>query len=230
MQQIRKSFLKSSLLIGAISLSGINLVSCNNSKKEFIEVGLDNQNNNMVQNHWYSFYTGLKANTISKLIQEVEVFCWQSIIVAEHDNVLNHANLVDKEQNLEFKLYRAVYKYGNYREESKSIEIYSFTNTLEYFFSYEFNRHSEKIIIDTFSVEDLYTDYVDYAGIYYYFTITPVDDEPIKVFYTNANSFESVYGDNIIKSNGCAINYKINRKNEITLIEIKKIKNENANV
>ncbi len=224
---MKKIITSRGFILGLITLFSFNLMSCNKTQTEFIEVGLDFNQNNSVQGLYDSFDTGLRVKKGSDSTQSIEVFYFNSVLQG-FENTLNRAELVDRNQNLEFKLYREVRKYVNFREETKSKEIYSFTSTLEYFFSEKFDACDPKSLIDTVTVDDLYADYIDYANISYHFTITPVDDEPVKIFFLRNEILEPIYG-NKIKGFHTFIEYTLNEKNQITFLEREEIK-ENVNI
>ncbi len=236
----KKTILNHGLTLGLVSLFSINLTSCNNTKKEFIEVGLKVGNHtSMEMNPWLEFYTGLKAKTQKDKKQDIEVFYGNSIYL---DNVLDKENYesiyekyesinqkfeIDNSQVLEFKLTRYVYSSEDdaiHNQVSKSKEILSIKNTLGYFMSDEF-RLEENSMIDTIEAKDLVQDYEEYGVIHYKFSITPIENESIKIFIDD----KPVYLDNSIDSyHNSVIDYVLNEQKQIKFIEREEIRKEDA--
>ncbi len=230
----KKTILNHVLTLGLISLFSINLTSCNNTKKEFIEVGLGDTQGNMVDTIWNEFYTGLKAKTQKDKTQDIEVFYGSS---PETDFVLDdNMCFVDLNQNLEFKLTRYIYPSG---EDSSHVrfekfeEILVIRNTLEYFLSKEFAFHNNSII-DTIEVNDLVRDYKEYGVIQYKFVISPLDNEPLKLYRydsENPDVLTKIFmEDKITSIHNCVLGYTIDDQDQITFIESQYIRKENINV
>jgi len=232
-----KAFLKLSLICGVASFLCFNLVSCNQTKKEFIEVGLEVDDHSAIEtNPWLEFYTGLKAKTQKDKTQQIEVFYGNSRFLYSNLNKgyyesMNQKFEIDKSQVLEFKLTRYVYSNGedsNYGRFEKSKEIFVKENTLGYFMSEEF-RLEENSIIDTIELNDLVQDDDNYGILEYKFSITPIENEPIKIFIDDQPV--PVYSENFIRSYyNSSIDYTIDDQNQITFIEREETRKENTNV
>ncbi len=230
----KKTILNYGLTLGLISLFSINLISCNNTKKEFIEVGLGDTQGNMADTIWNNFYTGLKAKTQKEKAQDIEVFYGSHL---GPDFVLDdNIYFADLNQNLEFKLTRYIYPSGedsSHDRFEKFEEILVIRNTLEYFLSKEFAFHNNSII-DTIEVNDLVRDYKEHGIIYYEFVISPLENEPLKLYryaYENPDELTKMFMDDKITSiHNCALGYTIDDQDQITFIESEEIRKENINV
>ncbi len=222
----KKTILNHGLTLGLIVLISINLISCNNTKKEFIEVGLETANHGCIDtNPWLEFYTGLKAKTQKAKIQNIEVFYGNSRFLysnldKEYYKSINQKFEIDISQVLEFKLTRYIYRSdydASYNHFEKSEEIFALKNTLGFFMSEEFSL-KENSMIDTIETKDLVQDYEEYGVINYKFSITPIKNEPIKIFVDDQPV--PVYSENYIHSyynNG--IGYTVDVQNKITFIK-----------
>ncbi len=143
---------------------------------------------------------------------------------------------IDLNQNLEFKLTRYIYPSGedsSHDRFEKFEEILVIRNTLEYFLSEEFDFHNNSII-DAIEVNDLVRDYKEYGIVYYEFVISPLDNEPLKLYRydsENPDELKKIFMDDKITSiHNCALSYTINNQDQITFIEIEGIRKENINV
>ncbi len=231
----KKTILNYGLTLGLIALFSINLTSCNNTKKEFIEVGLEVGNHNSMEMHpWNEFYTGIKAKTQKAKTQDIEVFYGNSRFLysnldKEYYESINQKFEIDNSQVLEFKLTRYIFSSEDdaiHCQVAKSEEILSINNTLGYFMSDEFS-FEEKSMIDTIEAKDLVQDYEEYGVIHYKFSITPIENEPIKIFIDD----KPVYLDNSIDSyHNSVIDYVLDEQSQITFIEREEIRKENINV
>lgn len=115
---------------------------------------------------------------------------------------------MDKEQDLEFKLYREVIKSKKHVEkESKVTEIYSSIEKLGSIYDEAFYISHAKYIIDTISSSDLYNGFGYETIIKYYYTIKPVDGEFIKICDYNLTGG---YQPKEVKSPKAYIQYDIN--------------------
>lgn len=223
-----------SLILCLTALFSINLTACNTpqeefNQKEFIEVGLSNNHDTVeIRNIWNEFYTGLKAKTKKNITQDIEVFYGNQLskdFYGYNDNLI-----VDLNQKLEFRLTRYIYSslYNElHNQVYKSTEILVRCNTLEYFFSDEFNLYKNSII-DTINVNDLTQDYEKYGTISYKFVISPLDNELIKLHCkTSENQDEliKIYPkDKIYSYYNCYLDYTIDENNQISIIEREEIK------
>ncbi len=233
----KKTILNHVLTLGLISLFSINLISCNNTKKEFIEVGLEVGDHSSIEtNPWLEFYTGIKAKTQKDKTQDIEVFYGNSRFLyssldKEYYESINQKFEIDNSQVLEFKLTRYIYPSDYdacHNRFEKSEEIFILKNTLGYFMSDEFSLE-ENSMIDNIEAKDLVQDYEEYGVINYKFVITPIENEPIKIFIDGQPVL--VYSGNYIYSYyNQGIGYTIDEQNQITFIESEEIRKENINV
>lgn len=203
---------KSNVLIAVscLCLFSSLLSSCNNkltqsssvlseidSQDEYIEVGLtfgNGEGSSPLINNFYEFYTGIKAKTESGSNQSVEVYLGQRHLSHEF---LEYCNS-DKDQLLELKLYRNIYIDG-YRNVYDVKEIYSFINITEYFFDIEFNMlyYKKMPFNDNITADDLIK---SKGRIQYTFTISPVEDEPLRIYCKSSDGIIPAYSENEIRS------------------------------
>lgn len=207
------------------------MVSCNQTQKDFIEVGLSNNHSSMVSSLWDTFSIGLKAKTQKESTQDIEVFYGHGL--GDLFFASNDIYVVDWNQTLEFKLTRFIYfrdDDGIYNIVEKFEDILVINNTLKYFLGEEFDFKNNNSIIDTIEVNDL----VQGNGlIYYEFVITTLENEPIHLYkYTGGNleNEPSKILDDKITSRHCVIEYTIDNQNQITFLEREEIRKDNVNV
>lgn len=167
----------------------LNLCSCGQDRNEVIEVGLKTEHQGNAESlSWLEFFTGLKAKSQTQKKQELEVFFGNSMSLFGN---LNQSYYdfegkefeMDKSQILEFKLTRYVFSSDNdaiHGRIGKSEIVLSTQNTLGYFMSEEF-EFGKNSMIDTIEPSDLVAPNDEYGLLEYRFSITPAEDEPIRI-------------------------------------------------
>ena len=228
----KRAILKQRLMLVLIALFSVNLTACNKTQEKFIEVGIgndrgSNSSNSIVTRLWDEFYTGIKASTKRAKTQNIEVFYGHFFVDSRLQNQTENFKF-DLNQKLEFRLIRYVYPSDDdafYSRFEKTEDILVLRETMEFFFSEEFH-FAKNSFIDTIEVKDLIKDYKEHGVIEYGFDITPIEDEPIKIFIND----EPVYSGNYIRSYGRCIYYKIDDQSRISFIEQEEEKEENVNV
>ena len=201
---------KSNVLIAVrcLCLFSSLLSSCNNkltqsssvlseidSQDEYIEVGLDKNYSDCHSGLDFDCWnTGIKVKNESSLNPNVKVYFGSN---STYPELLEYWNS-DKNQQLEFKLYRNIYIDG-YRNVYDVKEIYSFINITEYFFDIEFNMlyYKKMPFNDNITADDLIK---SKGRIQYTFTISPVEDEPLRIYCKSSDGIIPAYSENEIRS------------------------------
>ncbi len=218
----RKSIIKHGFILCLVTLFSMNLTACNNTNKE-IEVGFDSIHTTCVTSMWLEFHTGAKVKIQKAKTKYIEVFYGNGLVpdISKYGKISDN----DLKQKLELKLIRYVYPseddaiHGLFE---KSEEILKIRNTLEYFFSEDF-RFYKNYIVDTIDVDDLVQDYDKFGVLKYKFSITPIENEPLKLCeytYENPNELTKIYDDDKISSYyHCFLKYKIKCNDKIAFIK-----------
>ncbi len=185
------------------------------SQDEYIEVGFDRGTTespvDTVFNYWD---TGIKVKKESSLNPNIEVYFGNYLMSAE---LLDYWGS-DRDQQLEFKLYRNIYIDG-YKDVYDVKEIYSFENKTEYFFDIEFaiQYHKKLPFNDIVTADDLIK---SRGSVKYTFTISPVENEPLRIYCKSSNGIVLAYSDNEIRSYGSSINFNVDENKYITFSKI----------
>ncbi len=222
----RKSIIKHGFILCLVTLFSMNLTACNNTNKE-IEVGFDSIHTTCVTSMWLEFHTGAKVKIQKAKTKYIEVFYgnWLAPDISKYGEICGN-------QKLEFKLTRYVYssEYDAMHNDAthnlfkKSEVILAFKNTFQYFFSDDF-EYLKNSMIDTIEAKDLVQDYGECGVLSYKFTITPIENETLKLFdyaypYDNINELRKIYSDDTIRSYyNCFLKYKIKCHDKIAFIK-----------
>ena len=203
----------------------LNLASCSQTS-EFVVAGLSGGGGNGCdRNGWLEFYTGLKARAQKSGTQQVEVFYGSGGFLPSNFDEINdqsaeHVFQIDESQVLELKLTRYVYSSDDdaiHERLAKHEDIMTSRNTLGYFMSGDF-YYKDNSVIDSVEAKDLAYVSGEYGVLIYGFTITPIEDEPIKIFRDGEPIRE--YSEGYISSyyNRC-LYYTIDGQNLITFTD-----------
>ena len=220
---MKNKIIKKILLAIVICLLPIFLYSCKNNKKpdsnnnQYYENGLDKDN-------WYyrdrgygpDYYpnTGLRVKIGAAIKQEVEVYYGFNENLYENiTNILYEGSLVssykciyilnetDLNQQIKFTLYRKTSE-SKMEKNPTIVEVFSFVNTLGWFYSPDFNFEyckEDNKFIDTVTKEDLFIGNNTEGYLSYYYELTPVEGETINfvAYYKSAKeiqNYENRYG------------------------------------
>lgn len=182
------------------------LYSCKSNKKddsnsntEFYESGLDFSNNSSIEINPKIEYpsTGVRVKTDSLTQQEVEVYYgFSSFHFPNIDNIVHEPeipttydyvyifNESDLNQQLKFTLYRRSSYSDSYQTYEKTTEVFTFTNSLDWFYNNESNfkfKEETNKYLDNIKSDDLIFGTRNECVLNYYFEIKPVEGDTINL-------------------------------------------------
>ena len=201
--------IKRILLVLTICLVSVLLYSCKSNKKDdsnsntaYYESGLDFSNNSSIPVDSRIDYpsTGMRVRKDSSTQQDVEVYYGFSSMYPNIDNIIYDnetpttyrylyiSNESDLNQQLKFTLYRRSSYSDSYQPYEKTTEVFTFTNSLDWFYNnesnFKFKKETNKYL-DNIKSDDLIFGSRNECILYYYFEIKPVEGDTINfVAYT----------------------------------------------
>jgi len=161
--------------------------SCAALNEEYVTIGFDNSNNysfdnsnnySTTRNRWVDgIELGIKYSKKTSEKQNVNLYFGISRIL-KVDIKPEIYDASDFNQILKFSLYRYDLEYNDYNLDNGKL-VYTFNNTLEYFFSDEFD-FKNTLYTDEITVKDL-TNNKNKRQILYQYELEPLEDEYIQI-------------------------------------------------